>query len=155
VHLNVGQELFSIGGRDDDAIRHLRRAAVLRSDWSEPHRCLGTVYQARGRPDAALRHLRTALQLEPGNADLHCLIGRCHLLACQYEDALASLRAALARRREHPVAAHLLGVAYESLGARRRALRAYRRAVTILPVYPPAVADLRRLERATASNRSA
>lgn len=147
LHLNVGQELFSVGNRDQQAIRHLRRAAALRPDWPDAHACLAMVYQTQGRTAAALGRLRTALQLEPGNADFHCLVGRCQLLAGRYEEALASLRQALTLRREHPVARHLLGVTYESLGAPRKAIAAYQQAVDILPVYQPAVADLRRLAR--------
>ncbi len=147
VYLDVGIGLFSLKRGDKKAISHLRKCLRIKPGHPDAHKYLGMIFLENDNMGSAIRHLRSALLRDSKNADLHCLLGLAFLRQGRYQGALAYLQDALRYHKDHAVATHLKGRAYEYLGKNRMAFQSYRQALRILPIYPPAVKDLKRIRK--------
>jgi tetratricopeptide (TPR) repeat protein len=83
--------------------------------------------------DLALQIIDATLDMAPDEAEAWHLRGRINYLKKDYESAIADFKRALDRDPKHYDALNDLGVVYESVGANKEALEAYRKALAVNP----------------------
>jgi tetratricopeptide (TPR) repeat protein len=93
-HYNLGSVL-SQEGRSNEAIRHYRRAALIKPDYPRVHNNLGIELRMQGRPGEAIRHFAEALRLAPGFTKAHVNLGSALMDLNRHEQANLHLRRAL------------------------------------------------------------
>jgi tetratricopeptide (TPR) repeat protein len=83
--------------------------------------------------DLALQIMDATVDIAPDQAEAWHLRAKVHFLKQNYEQALTDLRRVLDRDPKHYAAMNDLGVVLESIGAKKEALEAYRKALVINP----------------------
>jgi Tfp pilus assembly protein PilF len=74
-HNEMGKALLFQGGKTNEALRFLQRAAQLQPEYDEPHYYLGLLYRTQRKLDEARREFQIALQFNPGNNKTHGNLG--------------------------------------------------------------------------------
>lgn len=121
--------------QSEEAERTLRRLITEQPQNIQPRLLLAYILACRHNVEEAHAHLDAALQIEAMAADAYYLRATLHLESGEIAEAERALRAALYCRRDHPLAAFLLGNLAYKAGNLPRALRAWesaRRAVAVL-----------------------
>jgi Flp pilus assembly protein TadD len=83
--------------------------------------------------DLALKIMDATVDLAPDQAEAWHFRAKVHFLRKNHELALADLRRVLTRDPKHYAAMNDLGVVLETMGAKKEALEAYRKAIAINP----------------------
>jgi glycosyltransferase involved in cell wall biosynthesis len=139
--LNVGRTLFALGN-DAAALEHLDRAVALSDD---PTRALLTRAIVRfeiGAAAGAAADAAAALERTPQSADAWIVLGMAEHAGERLTAAAAALERALALRPFHPLALNSFGVVLMDRGERENAAAYFRRALSSLPDFPAARANL-------------
>jgi chemotaxis protein methyltransferase CheR len=130
--------------RYDDAERDLAEVLAQHPNHAQAHALLANIFANRRALPEAQAHIETALHLDPLLADAHYLRAMLMLEEGKRAEAQEALKAALYCRRDHPLAAFMLGSIYAQAGDKERASRVWeeaRRAIT--PLRPEShVSDL-------------
>ncbi len=121
------------GGRLDEAIGLLRKAADLAPAMAAIHHDIGYLCLGSGRFGEAADAFRAAVGAEPGFALAHVRLGAALQATGDVEAALASYGRAAELDGSHADAPFRAGVLLESLGRRAPALAALRRAASTRP----------------------
>jgi tetratricopeptide (TPR) repeat protein len=129
------------------ALRLGRRAAAINPDDEDPWGVIGDALLELGRYRAASRAFQRMVDTRPGAA-AYARISYARELTGDVPGAIRAMRMALdaaGMPRDAAWAATQLGDLYWNRGGLRRAARAYRQALTLLPGYPPALVGRARL----------
>lgn len=108
----------------------------------------GVTAQATGDLDAARKYYDRAILIEPDYAEAWNRRATVFLIEENWAEALRDLNEALRLEPRHFGAWSGLGMMFESIGAEKQALEAYREALALYPLMPQAVAAERRLSKA-------
>lgn len=136
---------YSALGQADRALPYFQRAVVLAPDDEVLQTNLGTTLAAVGRGAEAERVFRRALSLNRDYIDAHVNLGAVLMSVRRYREALPHFEAAAAGAPDSPMMHSNLAGVYMALGQRTQAEAAARRAITIDPMYGPALDTLKRL----------
>ena len=140
VHNNLGNA-YSVLKRPDEALKHYEWALRIWPEYSDAHFNAGNVHLHRRQYDKAIERYRSALKTNSRAANVHTNLAIALSMvgdspgAVRHFERSAALRPT-ARARFN------LGRAYEVLGRRDAALRAYRGALAIDPNYRSARARI-------------
>lgn len=128
----------------DDAERYLVEVLSQYPNHAQAHALLANIFANRRALPEAQAHLDTALRLDPLLADAHYLRAMLMLEEGRRADAQQALRNALYCRRDHPLAAFMLGSIYAQAGDTERASRVWEEARrAIIPLSPDSpISDL-------------
>ncbi len=107
----------------------------------------GLVYQILNQHQNAIADFDTAISLRPASAPPYFARGQSRMALGQYEGAYDDFYVAARRVKGYYQAWTLRGLAAERFGDRKKAARAYRRALQIKPGYRPAREGLERVAR--------
>jgi tetratricopeptide (TPR) repeat protein len=117
-----------------EAIRGYQLALELSPDNEEALVLLGALYSRIGEHARAVEVLRQATAVSPGSFIANFGLGKALAASGQYEDALRSLRHA-SRLNASIAELHLhMGLVYERLGLRRRAVDSFNKAIDFNPL---------------------
>jgi len=108
------------------ALDQLEHAIALDPGSGPAHEWYGVALLERGRFNDAYAQLRTAADLDPLSVATTSWLANAAYREHRYEDAIAYARETLDLSPERHDALQTLGLAYEALGDRERALGAYR-----------------------------
>ena len=108
---------------------------------AEAHTYLGWTYSMMDRYDEAIEQCEQAIQIDPTFGNPYNDIGAYLIELGKYDDSIEWLQKALdAERYDYPQFAYLnLGRVYQRLGKAKTALQQYEEALSIDPLYRPAV----------------
>jgi chemotaxis protein methyltransferase CheR len=128
----------------DDAERYLAEILSRYPNHAQAHVLLASIFANRRALVEAQAHLETALRLDPMLADAHYLRAMLMLEDGRRSEAQQALRAALYCRRDHPLAAFMLGSLHAQAGEKERAGRVWEEALrAIRPLHPDSpISDL-------------
>lgn len=134
-----------VQGRSEDASALYRR--VNAKYPKDPAALLGIADGdiRRGDFSAAIGHLEVALAIDPAASVARFYLGMVLLRVGRGNDSVAQLRRGVHTDPRSPVLHHALGLAYWSLGSRRKAENQFRTALHLVPSYVPAVRSLGQL----------
>lgn len=119
------------------AERALREILGEQSGDLQARLLLAYILASRNDADEAHAHVNTVLQLDPMQADAHYLRATLYLEAGDTDAADRSLRAALYCRRDHPLAAFLLGNLYYKASDPDRAVRMWENTHRVIATLQP------------------
>jgi Tfp pilus assembly protein PilF len=74
-HARLGRALAVIGGRRDEAVRHLERAVELQPELDEAHYALGLLLEQRQDLAAARREFEKVVNINPDHSKAHTSLG--------------------------------------------------------------------------------
>jgi hypothetical protein len=145
--VRAGPEVFA-----DSVSRRALRAELQRRAAASPlnaqaHSLLANLDFIEGDRTGARTHLRQALAVDPTLATVHRRLGYLAMAESRWRDAIRELEAELVLGVPPEDAYTRIGEAWEKLGDRARATRAYRRALDVHADDAAASAALERLER--------
>jgi chemotaxis protein methyltransferase CheR len=128
----------------DEAERFLAEILSRYPNHAQAHVLLASIFANRRALPEAHAHLDTALRLDAMLADAHYLRAMLMLEDGKRDEAQQTLRSALYCRRDHPLAAFMLGSLYAQDGEKVRASRVWEEALrTIRPLHPESlISDL-------------
>ncbi len=112
--MNLGMAL-AMGGREQEAIAPLQRAAALRPSLMPAHLFLGSSHLALGEPEKAIPPLRRVVRAQPADAESRSLLAQAYLAARQLDGAIAQFRRLTELQPENAAAWYGLGQAYNGL----------------------------------------
>jgi tetratricopeptide (TPR) repeat protein len=118
---NFGR-LLGLMGRQEEAIKHLKRACDLRPDYAVAHALLGDFYFQQGKLDDAEREQQTAIQLAPNADTAYYGLGQIELVRGNVAGAIEHYREALRLRPAYPEAHCALAKALLSRGEKGEAV---------------------------------
>ncbi len=121
----------------DEAERYLAEILSHYPNHAQAHVLLASIFANRRALPEAHAHLDTALRLDPLLADAHYLRAMLMLEDGRRADAQQALRSALYCRRDHPLAALMLGSLYAQDGDRERASRVWEEALRAIRSLSP------------------
>jgi tetratricopeptide (TPR) repeat protein len=129
-----------MGGREEEALEHYRRAAALRPDNVESHTNLGQLLSIRGRPAEAAAQFAEALALRGDN--VQALAGLAWIRATASDPALRDAvegirlaeRADEATRHESVTTLDALAAAYAAGGRFEEAIRVARTGLNLATI---------------------
>jgi TolB-like protein/Tfp pilus assembly protein PilF len=117
------QSLYFLAmGRDEEAVRSVRRAKESEPLSLGANLYLGATLMISDQFDLALRQLQQTVELEPGYYRTYMFLGRTFALVGRHEEAVAAYDAALARNPESIETFAYLGASLAAKGDRKRAL---------------------------------
>lgn len=119
--------------RFDDAVELYRGLAATYPETAEPLVGLGYIALWRNELKEAAELLQQALSLDPASVLPHYLLAIALFRLRHPREATRHLRAATRSDVRSPAAHHALGVAYAVSGDLRRAARAFKTALTLMP----------------------
>jgi len=118
------QSLYFLAmGRDEEAVRSVRRAKESEPLSLGANLYLGATLMISDQFDLALRQLQQTVELEPGYYRTYMFLGRTFALVGRHEEAVAAYDAALARNPESIETFAYLGASLAAKGDRKRALK--------------------------------
>jgi tetratricopeptide (TPR) repeat protein len=118
---------FQAMGRDEEAVRSVRRAKESEPLSLGANLYLGATLMISDQYDLALRQLKQTVELEPGYYRTYMFLGRTFYLVGRHEEAIAAYDAALARNPESIETLAYLGAALAAKGDRKGALEIVKR----------------------------
>lgn len=140
-------------GRTEEAKGVLLAAAQLENKNIQVAHLLGLAYLEAGEYEPAVRQLRAAAGMKDGFAEqyaaIHADIGRCYSLQEQWKQAAASYREAVGYAPEAADLVFELGTAYERLGKKKDAVKAYEGVLKFVPDHEGAQRALTALRSTT------
>ncbi len=151
----------------DSALTQLRRAIAIDPQSAAAHEWYGIALVQTGQFARAFTELRRADDLDPLSVATTSWLASTAYLEGRYGDAIAYARETLDLSPKRAEALQTLGLAYEALGDRRRAIASFQHmasvcascraeaAALLAVVYAPIDAAMARAELATARARSA
>jgi DNA-binding winged helix-turn-helix (wHTH) protein/Flp pilus assembly protein TadD len=151
----------------DSALTQLRRAIAVDPQSAAAHEWYGIALVETGQFSKAFTELRRADELDPLSVATTSWLASTAYLEGRYGDAIAYSRETLDLSPRRAEALQTLGLAYEALGDRRRAIASFQHmasvcascrpeaAALLAVVYAPIDATAARAELATARARSA
>jgi tetratricopeptide (TPR) repeat protein len=149
-------------GRNQEAIRPMKKAVALLPNDAAVHSNLGIVLSALGWHDDALVSHRRALKIQPNYTMALSNLGNTLHEMGRLREAEASYRRALKIKPDYAEAHGNLGITLQGLGRLDEAEASYRRALEINPVFVEAhsnmgktLQDMGRLDEAEATYRRA
>ena len=107
---------YGIGGRLDDAVRHLERAVTAEPRLASAHADLGLALVSTGDGARAEEHYRRALELHPDLVAAQQGLGSLLLERGELEDAVALMERSIALRPADPVLRRNLAAALQRAG---------------------------------------
>jgi tetratricopeptide (TPR) repeat protein len=143
-HDNLGNILFEIPGRRDEAVAHFREAIRANPDYWEAHLSMGNaLLEMPGRTGDAIAEFQTALRMAPESVRTHTNLGNALLMAGRTEEAIAQYQSAL-RIQPSSAAAHnnLANALTRIPGRLPDAIAEYRAALRVNPGFVEAHNDL-------------
>ncbi|HUK12380.1 MAG TPA: tetratricopeptide repeat protein [Thermoanaerobaculaceae bacterium] len=118
--------ILADAGREQEAARHLDRAAALAPENFLPHFSLGAFHASGGRAAEARRHLKASLEREE-IPQAWFLLGMVELDSGHVAPAIAAFERAVEMDGEFEDAIYYLGLAFLERGWHRKALECFRR----------------------------
>ena len=118
--------ILADAGREQEAARHLDRAAALAPENFLPHFSLGAFHASGGRAAEARRHLKASLEREE-IPQAWFLLGMVELDSGHAAPAIAAFERAVEMDGEFEDAIYYLGLAFLERGWHRKALECFRR----------------------------
>jgi chemotaxis protein methyltransferase CheR len=128
----------------EEAERYLAEILTRYPNHAQAHVLLASIFANRRALPEAQAHLDSALRLDPLLADGHYIRAMLMLEEGRRTEAQQALRSALYCRRDHPLAAFMLGSLYAQDGEKERAGRVWEEAIrAIKPLRPDSpISDL-------------
>lgn len=127
LHDNLGV-LYVHLGRPDEARRQFQRASELEPRMPEPYNNLGAVALKVKDYEEARAQFEKALRLSPGFPEAHLNLGRLAFETGDATEALLHLERVLQIDPEHAEGHYRAGLAYQRLGEREKARKAWQEA---------------------------
>lgn len=154
--------IFSLTGRNADALIPMQRTVALLPNDAEAHNNLGITLQGLGRQAEAETSYRRAIKINPQYAQAHSNLGSVLQDKGQLDEAETSYRRALQISPDYAKASNNLGSVFQETGRPEEAEASYRRALQANPEYAEAhnnlgivLRDLGRMVEAEAGFRHA
>jgi len=122
-----------VGGSNEDALAHFRRAAQQDPRWAENWVWVGYCLSSLNRHQEAIDPYKEALRLKPDHVVAHYNLAVSCLNAGRSQDAVNAYKEAIRLNPNYAVAYTGLGEAYGKLGQYHDALSAHKEAVRIEP----------------------
>ncbi len=82
-------------GKTDEAIKHYKKALIIKPDSAEIHYNLAVLLASSGKLDEAINHYTEALRISPDNYEAHNNLGAALLLKGNVNDAIRHFKEAL------------------------------------------------------------
>jgi len=136
--LNILGNALAKRDRQDEAIRHYRRAIQINPNYKEAHFNLALELSKMGRQDEAISHWRRALLIEPNFVEAHYMLGITLAETGRADEALSHYRRALQIKPDYAEAHYNLGNALLIKGRQEEAISHWRRALQIKPEFAKA-----------------
>lgn len=140
-HVQLGRAYAELR-RYDEAVGHLKKAAVYEPGSAEAHEGIGSVYKRMGKVDSALEAFESARKLDPQNAGILTNIGWCLQQKMKLDEALAYYDKALALDDSLATAHANRAICYHKKGRMPDAMRELRRSIDLDPDLAFAHAEL-------------
>lgn len=122
----IGSMKFASNGDMANALNQLERAIALDPGSGAAHEWYGVALLERGRFNDAYYQLRTAADLDPLSVATTAWLSSAAYHERRYDDAIAYARETLDLSPQRKDVLQTIGLSYEALGDRQRALGAYR-----------------------------
>ncbi len=122
-------------GRNDEAVKHYRKAVALDPTFGDAHNNLGLAYAKQGRLEDAMAEWRRAIEVQPGHPRAHFNLGRAQEERGSLAEAAESYRKSVAGDPRNAAAFVNLGNVLKALGQLEQAERAYQQALEVHPEY--------------------
>jgi len=132
VCLNLGMA-YKRAGRRREAIEMLKKAILIKPDYTEAYNDLGYVYAEEGRYDEAIRLYRKALTLEPRHVETYVNFGNAYVFMKQPEKAISMFKKILEIDPAHVKAYINLGNVYCSAGRFDEGIGSFEKAISLEP----------------------
>ncbi len=135
VHLSLGS-VYSMTGRNAQAIQELKRALQLAPNSDEVYRGLGDAYMAAGQGDDAIQAYQKAVEANPYYWMNHEMLGGAYLHRGDNAKALASYQKVTEVAADNPRGYEDLGAVYLREGKWSEAIPQLQKAIAISPDAP-------------------
>jgi tetratricopeptide (TPR) repeat protein len=133
VHCAYATLLQTLGGRNAEAIDHLRRAVSGRPDYLDAHFALGNLLYAEGQDAEAIECYLKILQFSPRHPETHNNLGNVYQRQGKMDRAVAHYKTAIEINPSYPDAYGNLGNAYLVLDRLEESIEQNRRALELKP----------------------
>ncbi len=120
-------------GHYDEAEAYLKKALLIKPDWSETNYTLGVILQEQVKPEAAMRCYKKAIAADPYLAEAYVNLGAIYIQKGMLDSAISELKRALAINPDLALAHSQLGLAYKNKGMLDESIAELKEAVTIDP----------------------
>ena len=148
IHFYQGTCLLA-AGQVEPALTHLRRAAALdpgAEDMASIQVYIAMALNQTERWQEALEALAKASALDERRTDVYNLMGFCHFKLKAHREAIACFEKVLALNPGSAIDHANIGVNYQALGDRERAVAAYETALALDPTIDFALKNLLALQ---------
>lgn len=143
-YTNLGFAYFRLG-KNEEAIKELRKAIKLDPKSATPHYYLALLYQAQGNIEKAIGELNLVVKLNPRHELAYFCLGKIYFDRKEYDKAVEAFKKSI---EISPVTAdthYYLGMTYEMMGYKELAIKEYQEVLKYLPDHEKAGQALRRL----------
>jgi len=120
-------------GRADDAVTAWQMVEMLNPEFPKLFLHLGQAHLGRERPDRAMASLQRALEQTPNDPEIHFTLAEMMRRRAEREKAFDYYETVLRLDPKHGLAWLRVAGIYEQIGAKKEAIKAYRRAAKLLP----------------------
>jgi eukaryotic-like serine/threonine-protein kinase len=135
VHLSLGS-VYSVTGKNTQAVAELRRALELAPNSDEAYRNLGDAYSASGQSDAAIAAYQKAVAANSYYWTNHTALGNAYLGRGDNARALPEFQKVIEIAPDNPMGYEGVGSVYLRQGAWSEAIPQYQKALTLAPDSP-------------------
>jgi tetratricopeptide (TPR) repeat protein len=111
----------------DEAREYIRTALEKKGNYTEAIFLLSQLQVQEGNIDEAIRSVQQATLIEPNNPVIYFQLGFLHYNQSNYREAIAALEEATRLSDQYANARYFLGLAYDQVGARQRAIQQFER----------------------------
>lgn len=150
-HLGLGEAYYALG-RYDEAIEEFKKSVELTAKlkpkkYPIPYYHLGLAYKAKGDKKKAIESFEKLLEVIPKQA-LTCFeLGKIYLEDKNYPKALDYFKKCTESEPTIADYHYYLGLTYEKMGEKEKAIASYNEALRFVPDYNLAIEGLKRLEK--------
>jgi tetratricopeptide (TPR) repeat protein len=154
IHYNLGICYANLGRVEevylDEAIKEYYIAIKLSPEFEMPYFGLGIIYFfKKGMHKKGIECLEKAISLEPEFIDAYITLGKCYYELGRFSQAAKNYEEAIKRSppKIKVVANYYnnLGIVYQAMGDRKKAIQSFRNALKIVPQHREAIEGLKSL----------
>ena len=132
VHLSLGS-VYSMTGKNAQAVIELKRALELAPNSDEAYRGLGEAYLANGQTDEAVDAYRKAVDANPYFWMNHNSLGQAYFERGEWTEALAAFHKVTELASDNPLGFENIGSVYFRQGKWNEAIPHFQKALSIAP----------------------
>jgi tetratricopeptide (TPR) repeat protein len=132
VHLSLGS-VYSITGKNTEAVAELKRALELAPNSDEAYRNLGEAYKASGQSEEAIATYQKAVAVNSYNWLNHIALGKAYFELGDNAKALPEFQKVVDISSDNPVGYEDVGSVYLREGKWSEAIAQYQKALSIAP----------------------